>query len=308
MVILLNRNACGKTADLKWKKIENEILNRIGDFTLIDSAENVEASLFAQLQKGECKYISAGGDGTLNFLINFISKRVDPNIFRKIQIGAIGLGSSNDFHKPFSSEKSIAGIPTRINFSKTFYHDLGKIEWQDMDAQQNVNLWINNASIGITAEANYLFNNPDMLLERLKKINTNQAIIYSTLNTILHFHNITLIANENNFKATTITTSNLGIVKNPHFSGSLCYDSPYLRDNGKFYVHLLHDLKKFQLLRMLYCLSKRKFMGLDGTSSLLTSDYLVDSAIPFALEFDGEVVKAKKARFSIMKNGVQLCA
>lgn len=308
MVILLNRKACGERAGAKWESIKEEILVRLGNSVLIESNENVESNLLLELKRGERRFISAGGDGTINFLINFLAKNVDSSLFKKIQIGAIGLGSSNDFHKPFGKEKSINGIPARIDFAKTSYQDLGKVEWYDANEIKNESYWINNASIGITAEANYFFNNPNLLLENLKRISTHQAIIYAAIKTISTFKNISLLIKENNSQETPAVISNLGIVKNPNFSGSFCYDSPYLRNSGEFYVHILNGLDTFQTLRMLYNLSKKRFMGLDGTKSLTANEFLVRSEIPFALEYDGEVIKTKKAQFTLINNGVQLCA
>ena len=40
-------------------------------------------------------------------------------------LGAIGLGSSNDFHKPFKQNNK--NVPIRLNFTEAIPHDLGEV-------------------------------------------------------------------------------------------------------------------------------------------------------------------------------------
>src|SRR3954453_1883045 len=73
--------------------------------------------------------ISAGGDGTVNHLVNTVMKSSDISI-DAISIGAIGLGSSNDFLKPFNHK--INNIPVRINYrGPALLHDVGLFRYQD---------------------------------------------------------------------------------------------------------------------------------------------------------------------------------
>lgn len=306
MVVLLNRKACEGNAGEKWDKINSKVHNLIGNYKVIECDEKTDTNLESELVNGENSFIAAGGDGTVNYLINLLAKKNNLTRLRKIKIGAIGLGSSNDFHKPFAKEKSITGIPVRIVFNKTIYQDLGKIEWKGEEGALNDSYWINNSSIGITAEANYFFNNPNQTLSALKKLNTDLAIFYAAVRTILRNKKIALSLDEGVTQEKVIV-SNLGIVKNPNFSGSLCYDSPYLRNDGQLYLHVMYGMNKANALRMLYNLSKKRFMGIEGTRSFMANNICVSSENSFALEYDGEVIKTKSVRFSLINNGVQLC-
>ena len=92
-----------------------------------NSHENLDIS--NAILKGERKFIAAGGDGTINYLLNEILSNPSKTIIDEIQIGAIGLGSSNDFHKPMYSSRLINGIPCKVDFTNTEERDIGCITY-----------------------------------------------------------------------------------------------------------------------------------------------------------------------------------
>jgi diacylglycerol kinase family enzyme len=106
-----------------------------------------------------------------------------------------------------------------------------------------------------------------------------------------------------------ITTSltNLGIVKNPHFSGDLHYPSPIRYDSGRFDIHLCHDMNLFEKVRLLRSLSNGRFWTMRKTRSWESAELTISSEVQFPVEFDGEVVVTKFARFSILPQYLKVC-
>lgn len=307
MVILINERACAGKALKKWNRIEKEIRNRYFNYVLVKYDENSINELKDELRKGCTHFVAAGGDGTVNYLLNTIVSIADEKELRRIKFGAIGLGSSNDFHKPFRHPKYLDRIPCRIDFENTFTHDLGFITWEGLTGERNSRCWINNSSVGVTAEANYFFNHPNSKLLSLKQKNTNTAIYYTAIRTILSYKNIPADISYDDSNPLTTELTNLGIIKNPSFSGSFCYDSPYMFNGGFFFVHICERMTTMQTLCTLYNLSKKKFRGFRGTRSYKSNKVIISSGLPFAVEFDGETIKTNKAEFSIKKNAVQIC-
>jgi len=302
MVIVLNTNACGGKGLQKWSMIENKFMNSQTHVISLQE-EGFEKKLSQSIRKGETKFVAAGGDGTVNLLLNYLIQFTSSEQLKEIAIGAIGIGSSNDFHKPFN--KTIAGIPACIDFQNADYRDVGLINCETTNGKIEKYFLI-NASVGITAQANHLFNNPDSNLSGLKRFSTKSAILYAAIKTIFAYKNLTanITINGENF---TSAITNLGITKNPHFSGDFCYDSEPDYVSGKFDVHLAHEMNKFNILEMMHALTQNKFYKLEKTRSWKSGNIKITSDNNFAVEYDGEVLVGNHVEFKILNKFVKVC-
>jgi diacylglycerol kinase (ATP) len=199
------------------------------------------------------------------------------------------------------------GIPARLDFAAAQRADLGVLLYLDVEGAARRRFWINNASIGVTADGNYRFNSPDRVLAGLKRIATGASIAYATLAAVACHRPRVLTLSENGAPPLTLPISNLGIVKNPHFAGALRYDSPHEPASGSFHVHLLEGSSLRRLLPALWGLAHGRFAGRRGSRSWQASQLAVRAAEPFPVEVDGEVVVARHACFTILPRCVRVC-
>jgi diacylglycerol kinase family enzyme len=249
--------------------------------------------------------VAAGGDGTVNTLLQVLMSIADQS--QPVRLGAIALGSSNDFHKPTHVEDLVKGISCRLDFGQTESRDIGLLEYEDDHGEWQKLYWIVNAGMGITADANARFNHPDDTLLALKRHWTGAAIGYAAVRTILSNrsrHRLVQIADG---PVHTARITNLAVVKSPHFSGSFRYDSPFEPSSGHFFVHLCDDMSTARTLVTLGHLSRGRFRDLPATRSWEADRLQVSAETPFAIEFDGEVIESKKVVFSLAKERLEVC-
>jgi diacylglycerol kinase (ATP) len=291
----------------RWEAIRNALRDRIGDFRTVEivSTDHLHLEVLKAVEQGSKTLIAAGGDGTVNLLLNEIMSPVFDR--HQIIIGAVGLGSSNDFHKPFAKEKFICGMPVRVDGSNTLLCDVIQIDYQNTEGRPHIRYGLNNASIGLTAEANALFNSRTKWLETLKSLSVNTAILAAAMKTILDSRSLSCVLKVGHGTGEHVALTNLGIVKNPHFAGSLCYDCSIQPGDGMLGVTLCEDLSKTESLGMLVALSRRRFHGLPKTRFWKDSRVSVQSSRAFALEIDGEVVWARNALFQVLPQAVRCC-
>ncbi|MBI2403093.1 MAG: hypothetical protein HYV20_10245 [Gemmatimonadetes bacterium] len=310
MLVLLNPAAGGGRALARWQGIARDLERRWGRFDIHETRalRHTVGHIADSLRHGERRFVAVGGDGTVHLLINALATTARPAVLAQVTIGAVGLGSSNDFHKPFRNEAAARGVvPSRLEFGAATAHDIGLLLYTDADGVARRRYWANNASIGVTADGNHRFNTPDPVLKWLKRLATGPAIGYAALRALAAHRPRLMTLRSDEQPAVTVSVSNLGVVKNPHFAGSLRYDSPRQSASGQFYVHLLEGQPVPRLLSALLGLARGCFTGRDGSRSWSASRLAVEAPDPFAIEMDGEVVLARRACFALLPRCLKIC-
>jgi len=305
MKVFLNPNCSFGEGASKWEKVKKQLRERIGDFDteVITSPGEIYHQILKAVTNDDYRLIAAGGDGTVNLILNAIMKLDDPSI---ITLGAVGLGSSNDFHKPVDPAATIGGIPVRTDFRNAFRYDVIEVKYLDPDGSENIRYCLINASIGITAEGNAIFTSGGHLLKMIQRLSVETAITLSAIKAIITFRDIAcrLKISESEFDA---EVSNLGVIKNPHFTGKLCYDTKIEPDDGTIGINLCTDLNLLERINILTALYKHHFSGLPKTRCWKSSSLKVTSNRIFTLEMDGEIVRASIAEFNVIPKKVRCC-
>ncbi len=311
MLIVVNPNSGGGTALEKWQRIESRVEDIVGAFetVIVDRPDEARALVASRLAAGERQFVAAGGDGTVNLVVSTLVEAISDVDLRGVSLGAVGLGSSNDFHKSIDSAKrgSIDGIPYRLDFNASRFHDVGLVTFRDESGRRGRRTWLINSSIGVTAEANGLFNRSNTVLDLLKRWATPLAITYAAVQSILRRRTQDITISIDGSDAEMRRISNLGIVKNPHFAGSLRYASPHDPGDGHFWIHTLDAMSVPRLLVALTRLATGRASGQPGATSQCAGRVRIDSDRPFALEGDGEVVYARAASFCMIPRLIRIC-
>jgi len=305
MHIYLNQSChLGKGLE-KWQKIEPELRLRYGDFKVyeIQSPGTLSDQIKSGIKEGERLFIAAGGDGTVNLLANVLMSFATTG--HEFVLGAIGLGASNDFHKPFRPEAFIKGIPIRMNWQKAILNDVIQVRYKKNQGHFSTLHCIINASIGIVAQANALNNSRHPLIDSIRKVSVEASIVAAALMTILTYRNISCTISLDKYRDIKLT--NLGVIKNSYFAGGLCYDTNIRPDDGNFGVNLCTSMTKFEAIKTMLRLYKHKFSGYPKTYSWLATRLSLSSEKTFPLEIDGEIVFTKNVEFQLIPRALRCC-
>lgn len=308
IIVLVNQYANGGNAWNSWQKIKTEVLAQFPVKPVVvenhpDGFDWPHIIEIIKLNGINC-IVSAGGDGTLNEILNKILLIPDFK-GKELLLGAIALGSSNDFFKPV--EKDLQCIPVRLNFNRIISNDLGEVTYLDEHGVSRQRFFLINASLGATAEANFFFNSGNWLVRLLKKTKKDLAILFAAIKTILTFksYSVSIMVND---RVRRVKLTNLGIIKNPNISGSFKYDQEIGPGDGRLGFNLCHNMNKPELLKTLFDLAKGKFSGKRKRISEYTTSATIQTDWPVALETDGEVFQGQDFSFSIIPGAIQTLA
>jgi len=308
MLVLLNPQAGGGYARTRWNRIAPAVRRQYGAFELciLPHADWVRDVVTDALQRGERLFVAAGGDGTVQRVLQALLT-VDDGPPDDVCLGAVGLGSSNDFHKPRSEATVIDGVPCALDRAQAVQRDVGVLTIEAAPGETVTQYWLLNSSLGVTAEANAFFNAPDALLARLKAWSTPMAITYAALHTIFLYRNQPVRLCRKQVPDRSVCLTNLAVLKSPYCSGALCYEVPFEPSSGRLQVHLSTAMTLPRRLAMLFWLALHRTMGLKQTVSWTTDELHVEADAPFAVEFDGEVVRTRRAQFTIHPRRMRVC-
>lgn len=307
MVVFLNPTAGGGRALPTWHRIEPVLRRRYGtmDVHIGTDREATAQIVRAALGASGRFFVAAGGDGTVQRMLQAVME-AETDRTKPPCLGAVGLGSSNDFHKPFRQEQRIDGVACKLDASKAVRRDVGVLALDTVGGDTVRRYWLLNSSVGVTAQANAFFNAPDALLATLKRRSTSLAILYAALRALLTVRAVPMqLACDCREEA--VHAANLAVVKSPFCSGSFRYDSAFEPASGRFHVHLCEAGSRVRLLYTLGHLGRGRFRGLPGTRSWTARRVEVTTADPVPVEFDGEVVQTCRAMFSV-EPGPRVCS
>ena len=303
--MVLNPGCNYGTGRRRWEAVRSGLRDRIGAFEVrsTERPDEVEPIIREERARGTRFFIAAGGDGTVNLLADVLVRLGAKDAV----LGGVGLGSSNDFHKPFRAEDYIAGMPVRVDRGRAVASDVIRVEYAGLDEVKHVRHCLLNASIGITAEANAFFNSRTRFIKLLQRVSVNLAITWTAVRGVLAFRDVPVALSVDAGPRQQLPITNLGVLKRHHFAGSLSYDTPVAPDSGTVAVNYCYDLNLFERLTTLAALGKGRFRGRNKTVSVEAREVRIRSEQEFALELDGETVRAKTADFTVVPRAIGVC-
>jgi diacylglycerol kinase family enzyme len=310
MLVLLNPRAGAGRAEERWPSVEG--LTRSADprceVVVPENPAALDAVVGDALLHGERRFVAAGGDGTVNLVVTALLARAN-GVLGDVVLGAVGLGSSNDFHKPVAGANLVAGVPVRLDFARARPIDVCWLRYRTAAGRVERRPWVINASIGATADGNHYFGaGAGRAIRALRRISTDAALAWAALRAVATNRPRPLTLALDGGRRFTLSLRNLGVVKNPHFTGVLRYDSPLVPDDGAFHVHALTAVPAWRLWATLASLARGRFVGRAGTRTWRARRLTVLAPVPFAVEADGEVVVTRVAGFSVQPRALRVCA
>ncbi len=296
MLVIINHKAAAGKALKKWE-IFSKHFDWSVDIPIVKYPQDIkefDSIINESIKSGESTFVAAGGDGTVNTLLNKLIENSNDLIFT---LAAVGIGSSNDFHKPFNN--TLLNIPYKLDYLNAEYWDIGSIS-----TNLEHKYFIINSSIGITADANAYFNSNKKIILLLKKCSSKLAILYSAIKTILSFRPIILDITIDGKSYSNIRVANIGIVKNTHFSGDFSYSEKFDYSDGLFQLFIIEFTNRFNLIKILQQLSKPKQEIIKGIKCKKID---ICSKVDFNIEYDGEIIKSNHVIFQIKQNKIKVC-
>ena len=153
--ILLNINANEKKCEKRWQPIAAKLQSLGIQFELhrLTKPGDGIATAKSLCEKGIRHLVAAGGDGTLNEVVNGIfTSGVNT---REVYMAVLPLGRGNDWVRTHHYPKSIAEVIEMWCKGRFMQHDIGLVTTKAADGQTSNRYFINIAGFGFDADVIY---------------------------------------------------------------------------------------------------------------------------------------------------------
>lgn len=308
MVILLNPSACQGKALERWNKIRGEIFSLTGecDEVILPDPDAMAGEVRHRYLRGERRFIGAGGDGTINALVDALIRVSGEERLPDTSIGAVGIGSSNDFHKPVRPDQRRLGYPVRVDFRSVNRRDVVRIRIDTGPALVS-RYFLLNASIGLTAQGNRIFNGSGGILRFFKRLHTSAAIVYAIQRAVVAHRNVDIGISVDGNIHDEYRISNVSLMKSPHITGKLRSSLQVTPDDGLIGLWIEGERTRFQLCRLFLSLITGTISPGATSWTGKYSSIGIRSRNPFLLEYDGETISCRRAEFSVLSGAIGVC-
>jgi diacylglycerol kinase (ATP) len=299
-LVLLNAAARAGRARVLWSGVEAKVRSLYAFH--LEPVEAADWAVMEALRAGTRCFLAAGGDGTVHALVNALLSAGAP--LSECTIGAVGLGSSNDFHKPLAA--GAGSVPLRLDLAAAEVRDVGLATFTDRDGRRGRRAFLISGSMGAVAAANHIFNRRGGLHGLVKARSTHGAILLAASCAIAGHRNLPArLRLDGRWHDTAL--SSFSVLKTPHLAGCFTYDTDVTAGDGRFAVNLCEDMNRGELVRALAGLACGRFAGRPKTRQWSAKSVFAVFREPVPLELDGELYTARSVEFDLLRQALRVC-
>lgn len=244
--VIVNPRAWGNMTGKIWPDIEKKLHHAIGPVKTAFTERPGHGTILARnaLLEGYEQIIAAGGDGTINEVVNGFFK--DDKLINPESVFAIvSTGTGRDFSRtlgwPFDIDQQIEYLAD----TSVYPLDLGKIKFINFNGEEESRYFVNIASFGLSGVTDHVVNK----YTRLKQYSGRLAFFLGMLQALLTYRNKRIhLKIDNQFDE--ILNIKIVAVCNGKFFGSGMQISPNsIINDGWFDVVIIPGVSTFELLR-----------------------------------------------------------
>ncbi|HJX03922.1 MAG TPA: diacylglycerol kinase family protein [Dehalococcoidia bacterium] len=239
--------------------------------------------------------ISAGGDGTINEIVNGIN---NANGLNSISLGIISIGTGADYIRTVGIPRYYMDACKKFSNPVTKKVDIGLVEYCKNNARSS-RLFVNFAGLGFDAE---IVKRTTMKYKSLGKVSAYLLALFTTLVAYKN-KNVTLQINSDKHSYSICTV----IMGNGKYGGGGMMTTPGASvQDGLLDVLIVGNLSKFDLLKSLPTIYNGTHLSHPKVILKQAVAIEVNSELDMPIQADGEIIGETPARFSVLPSALNL--
>lgn len=297
---IINPNAGNRKGEKDWNRIASLFKENGIPYNARFTEKKGQAIEFTReaVASGYRKFLSIGGDGTLNEVVNGIMTQ-EFCLPHEITIGMIPVGTGNDWGRMFGIPLIYEGAIKVISNGQTMLHDIGVVTYYNGVVKEK-RFFINIAGLGFEAVVVKKTN------RQKDKGKSNKAIyLWSLLSSLLTYRNtLTDFTVDGRRNKCRIFSINVG---NGRYCGGGMRQTPdALPDDGLLDITVIKEMGKVEIIRSLKLLYDGTILSHPKVDGFRSTNMQVNSESLLYLEVDGESLGHTPMEFGIIPAAVNI--
>lgn len=299
-LLIVNPNAGRKKGDKDWPKISKLLRKNNISYDVHFTKHRHHAVLIAkrEIENGYRNILVAGGDGTLNEVVNAIFLQTQcPTT--DITLGMIPIGTGNDWGRMYGIKPDYEKSIQIIKEGKTFIQDAGRVFYQK-DRFQKCRYFINIAGMGYDA----------IVAEKTNKMKEQGkggpfSYLFNLISSLFSYHANNLTLNiDGNQQLFNIFSLSVGICR---FNGGGMMQLPKaLPDDGIFDLTVIDNIGKMEVISQLKNLYDGSFINHPKVKTFVGREISIQAHSRLILEADGESLGSAPFRFEMVQKSIKI--
>jgi diacylglycerol kinase (ATP) len=273
--------------------INERLREHVGAMDIVITVDrgDAERAAAAALRDGYDHLFVAGGDGTLNEVVNGVGGI--PGGFDAVTFGIIPLGTGNDFATALGIPSDIEGALTALTASDRIALDVGRV---------NDRYFINVSAGGFIAEVS------DATDSRLKTIAGKLAYLIGGAQTLFTHEPVRASVRTSSGRDASVTLTVFAVCNSRLIGGGRLIAPDACIDDGLFDVCLIEEMPTLEFLALLKRVSNGEHVGDARVAYFRTPDIELTFARPTKVNTDGEVLELTSCRYHLLPAALRFIA
>jgi len=303
-VIVNPASGSGRTGR-EWPSIEAGLREVVGDLDVVATTGPRDATRLASdaAARGVGVVIAAGGDGTFSEVAAGVLASGRGSDTR---LGLLPLGSGGDLPRTLGIPRSLEAAFAILEAGRTRRVDAGRVECVDRTGRRSVGWFVNEASIGLSADV------VAHVHSATKRLGGEVAFAIGAVRTIVRFRAARMLLRIDGKQVHEGATTLVTISNGQFFGGGMQVAPDAVIDDGLFDVVVAPAFSKplllGSLLPRIYTGAHLKHPGIDVHRGKRIELEPLDDTEPARVEADGELLGTLPACFEIVPGALRVLA
>ena len=299
--VVVNPRSANRQTGKRWLQTRAELRRALGEFGEEFTAGPMHATQITAraLKDGYGCIVAAGGDGTLNEVVNGFfegGKPINPTAV----LGVLPLGTGGDFRRTFGWPIDIRSSLARLRGSSTVPMDLGLLEYTAHSGEPATRIFANVCSFGASGVVDREVN------QRSKLLGGRLSFIFGTAAALMKYKDQTVELTVDGRAPEALRITTVSVANCRYFGGGMCVAPEASPCDGVFDVTIWSGYTLTDFVLKAKALYNGSHVKLKGTRCFKCRSLGAASTEEVLLDVDGEQPGRLPCRLSVLAGALRL--